>query len=142
MCENATRKLTWPDPAKLNLQPIFVADARMAELDEEVSIVITAVHITTAEDYQIFDALNTKNMSLVLELIDQHKGVNAVDEWGQSPLIIAVANQYLDVVSALLNTRMPKVDVNFAKSVRPYCSVVVIDLTHFLVWFHCFVLCS
>src|SRR5437868_3293943 len=117
MCENATRKLTWSDPATVNLEPIYVADSNIKELDEEVSIIITVAHITTVEDYQIFDALNSKNMSYALELIEQHKGVNAVDEWGQTPLIIAVSYNYLDVFSALLNTRMPKVDVNLAKSV-------------------------
>lgn len=119
MCENATRKFTWSDATNVNLSPIFIADAKFAELEGEVSVVITTVHITSADDYQIFDAIHKKNTSLVLELIDQHKGINAMDEWGQTPLIIAVSNQYIDIVSALLNTRMPKVDVNLAKPVSP-----------------------
>lgn len=122
MCRNSTRKITWEDPAKLNLEPIFLPDSRIADLDEEISIVLRVVHITTAEDYQIFDAIKSGNMSLTLDLIDAHKGINAVDEWGQTALMIAVSSQNIEIIASLLNTRMPKVDVNLAKSVSlRYC---------------------
>ncbi len=118
MCENSTRKLTWEDNSKLNMEPIFLTDSRLTELEEGVSVVLTVVHITTTEDYQIFDAIKSGNTSQVLDLIDLHLGVNAVDEWGQTVLMIAVANQNLEILSSLLNTRMPKVNVNLAKSVN------------------------
>ncbi len=117
MCRNSTRKITWEDPANLNLEPIFLSDARLADLDEEMSIILHVVHITTAEDYQIFDAIKSGNISLTLDLIEAHKGVNAVDEWGQTALMIAVSTNNIEIISSLLNTRMPKVDVNLAKSV-------------------------
>ena len=36
----------------------------------------------------------------------------------QSPLMVAVRTESLTVISSLLNARMPKVDVNFVKSVN------------------------
>jgi hypothetical protein len=116
MCENSTRKITWEDNNKLNLEPLFLSDSRLTELEEGISILLTVVHITTAENYQIFGSIKAGNISHVLDLIDMHLGVNAVDEWGQTALMIAVANQNLEIISALLNTRMPKVNVNLAKS--------------------------
>jgi ankyrin repeat protein len=117
MCENSTRKITWENNDNLNLEPIFLSDPRVAELEEGISILLTVVHITTQENHQIFEYIRAGNNSHVLDLIDQHLGVNAVDEWGQTALMIAVTNQNLDVFASLLNTRMPKVNVNVAKSV-------------------------
>ena len=37
--------------------------------------------------------------------------------FAQSPLMVAVRTESLTVISSLLNARMPKVDVNFVKSV-------------------------
>lgn len=78
---------------------------------------VTVRHITSQEDYRIFDALRTENISLVLDLIEDHYGVNSMDEYGQTPLMIAVSRQYATVIASLLNTRRPKVDVNMAKAV-------------------------
>jgi hypothetical protein len=97
------------------------------DLDETVSFKFTIEHITKAEDYQIFGAWREGNMSLVYDLITEHKGVNAVDEWGQTILMHAVQRGSVEIVSTLLNTRMPKVDVNKAKSVSG-----IIAMTHFL----------
>lgn len=120
MCSNSTRKLTWKQGEKMNSDPIFISREGLNDLDEEVSLVMKVVHITTQENYQIFNALAKRNISQVLDLIDEHKGINAVDEWGQTVLMIAVSNNQLDVVSALLNTRRPRVDINMAKSVSFY----------------------
>lgn len=117
MCSNSTRKLTWKQGEKMNSDPIFISKEGLNDLDEEVSLVMKVRHITTQDNYQIFNALAKRNISQVLDLIDEHKGINAVDEWGQTVLMIAVSNNQLDVVSALLNTRRPRVDINMAKSV-------------------------
>jgi len=118
MCKNATRRVSWENAPKVNLQPIFLsAEAGLSVEDQGVSIDITLVHITEPEDYRIFDFLRTSNSSAALDLIEQHKGINAFDEWGQSALMMAVQLKKLEIVAGLLNTRMPKVNVNIAKSV-------------------------
>jgi len=116
MCKNATRRVTWQDPAKVNMLPIFLSDTDINNLEEGISIEIYLLHITEPEDYRIFDHLYSSNISAVMDMVDEHKGINALDEWGQTALMMAVQMQKLEVVAALLNTRMPKVNVNTAKS--------------------------
>lgn len=117
MCKNSTRRLTWDTPTRVNLSPIFLkTDGGMNTLDQGVSVLITVVHVTEAEDYKIFDYLRYKNITAALDMIEEHRGVNAVDEYGQSTLMMSVQMENLAMVSALLNTRMPKVDVNLPKS--------------------------
>jgi hypothetical protein len=119
MCKNATRRITWEDPNKMNLQPVFFStDPGRVLQGMGVSIDLTIVHITDPEDYRIFDHIRSGNSSAAMDMIDQHKGINAFDEWGQSALMMAVQTKKLELVAALLNTRMPKVNVNIAKSVR------------------------
>lgn len=115
MCTNGTRIVTWENGNNINLSPLPISKNAFVDIHEEVSLEITVFHITPQEDYQIFVAFNSGNISLVMDLIDEHKGVNAVDEWGQSILMAAVARGELPVVAALLNTRMPRVNVNMAK---------------------------
>ena len=117
LCVNETRILQWESGADLNLSPIPVDPNNLVDVDEKVSVEFTIEHITVPSDYQIFGAWREGNVSLVLDLITEHKGINAVDEWGQTMLMHAVQKGSIEVVSALLNTRMPKVDVNIAKSV-------------------------
>lgn len=103
----------------MNLQPVFFStDPGRVLQGMGVSIDLTIVHITDPEDYRIFDHIRSGNSSAAMDMIDQHKGINAFDEWGQSALMMAVQTKKLELVAALLNTRMPKVNVNIAKSVR------------------------
>jgi hypothetical protein len=119
MCKNSVRRMKWEDGSLVNLLPLFVKDSIVDIADREKGLIIdlTVAQITTADEYQIFSSLREGNMSHVLDLIEQHVGVNAVDEWGQTPLMIAVQMNRVDVVAALLNTRMPKVEINARKSV-------------------------
>jgi hypothetical protein len=122
MCKNATRTIRWEDSSKLNLQPLFMANDAAEQLEgQSVSIDLNLVHITEPEDYRIFDHIRSGNLSAALDMIELHKGINAFDEWGQSALMMAVQLKKLEVVASLLNTRMPKVNVNTAKSVSPAC---------------------
>lgn len=118
MCKNATRRFTWNDAVDFDSGAIPVLQKNLHTLeDEDISLDISLKHITTPEDYQIFDAFRSGNMSLVLDLIDEHRGVNAVDEWGQTVLMMAVSMQRQEIVASLLNTRRPRVEVNMAKPV-------------------------
>lgn len=121
MCENSTRRFIVDSPKDTNLNPLFTKHARggeerIANLAESIWIDVTLKKITDQENYRIFDALKHKNYSMVLDLIDEHVGVNSMDEYGQTPLMMAVSQQLLPVVAALLNTRLPKVDVNMEKA--------------------------
>lgn len=118
MCLGATRKISWPAASLANLFPIFAHRAQSMYTsieDESLTAVITMDSITTVDDYAIFDAIKADNSSKVLELIDQHKGVNAIDKWGQTPLMIATIQQRYTELAALLNTRRPSVQINAAK---------------------------
>lgn len=117
MCKNATRSLVWQHGSDINLTPLVFKSSSfdITSLDEELSLVLTVVEVTSALDYQIFTAMRQKNNSLVMDLIEEHRGINAVDEWGQTPLMLAVISQNYNVLASLLNTRMPSVNVNLAK---------------------------
>ncbi len=119
MCKGATRRISWSNPANVDLYPLFVKELNSDS--QALSVDITVAYVTTSEEYQIFSALRSGNMTFVTDLIDNHVGINAVDEWGQTPLMIAVQMKYLPIIASLLNTRMPKVDVNAAKPVRLLC---------------------
>lgn len=116
LCANETRVLRFESGSGLDLSPTPINPNNLIDLEEKVSIEFTIEHITTPSDYQIFGAWREGNLSLVLDMITDHKGVNAFDEWGQTLLMHAVQRGNIEIVSALLNTRMPKVDVNAAKS--------------------------
>lgn len=118
MCINGTRKVTWQDWASLDMTPLPLDKYLFGENIEnsEITIEFTVMGITSAEDYQIFNFMKMKNYPGVAEMIDNKKGVNALDEWGQSILMLATRENELTVVATLLNARMPKVNVNMAKS--------------------------
>lgn len=122
MCKNSTRKLSWENSYGVNFAPIFASDTgshyALTSQRVELSIEITINHITEAKDYRIFDLLKTKSVTSVLDVIEERQGVNAVDEYEQTPLMIATMRELLPVVAYLLNTRRPSVDINMAKSVK------------------------
>jgi len=118
MCLNSTRVVTWSnDVVEVDFHPIYPDKGHLDDVDEIFSLKIHLIHITSPEDYQIFDALKNENISLAIDFIDQHIGINAIDEWGQTPLMYATHRGILPLFAALLNARKPKVDVNVAKSV-------------------------
>lgn len=116
MCKNSTRNIRWDMSGDINLSPIARNPGLLANLDEPIIFQVTIAELTSQEDYQIFDAIKRNNVSLVIDMIENHHGVNAVDEYGQTPLMIAASKQHLPLLASLLNTRRPTVDVNMAKS--------------------------
>ena len=116
MCKNATRKVVWDFAGDINLFPMSRTQGALAQLDEPIGVELTVEEITDQEDFQIFAAIKENNASLILDLIEAHKGINAVDEYGFTPLMIAAANQHLPLLAGLLNTRRPAVEVNKAKA--------------------------
>jgi hypothetical protein len=116
LCENSTNNVHYDSLVEADLRPIVREGSELYDLDESFDMTINIQKVTKNEDYQIFQELRTGNISMVLDLIDEHKGINAMDEYGQTPLMIAVSRQYLPVVASLLNTRRPLVNINQAKS--------------------------
>ncbi len=118
MCMNATREFHWESPTGIDFTPIFQSDSPYSRMNEALSLQVRVVNLTPSKDFQIFASLKGGNLPQVMDLIDAHLGVNAVDEWGQTPLMIALTRprELLPVVAFLMNTRRPMVDVNMAKS--------------------------
>lgn len=118
MCINGTRKVTWQDWASVSMAPLPLEKYLFGEniVNSEISIEFKVMGITSADDYHIFNHMKMKNYPGVAEMIENKKGVNALDEWGQSILMLATRENELTVVATLLNARMPKVNVNMAKS--------------------------
>ncbi len=116
MCEGSKKKLTIDmSNTKIVLEPILIP-ANRDKNEKIIYATVTARHITTIQEYQIFTALREKNLTKSVQLIQNHTGINVFDEWGQTPLMIATINNYLFVVSALFNTVRPPVDVNLTKN--------------------------
>jgi len=124
LCTNETRRITWQFPSEIDLEPIF---HEKEDIEQGLQIDITVASVTKAAEYEIFNAINGRNLSLALDYIDQHVGVNAVDEWGQTPLMIAIQLNQLDMIAALLNSRLPRVDINQAKPVSVYPFIICLS---------------
>jgi ankyrin repeat protein len=56
------------------------------------------------------------NTSRAIDMIQNHIGVNAVDEWGQTPIMIATIHKNLPLIAELMNTINPRVNLNIEKS--------------------------
>lgn len=129
MCKGSSRRIVWDkDSSEINLHPLFAQEisAKLINSDESFSIEFILNHITDINNYQIFSAFKSKNISMIMDLIDSHLGVNAVNEWGETPLMMATTRQMFPVIAHLLNTRMPAVEVNMAKSVCKYNKFIYI----------------
>lgn len=117
LCLHGTRLITWPNSKGLSLVPFVAFDVDEPTV-EKIPIVlnVTLHHVTEARDFEIFEAFKVRNVSRVLSLIDEHVGINAVDESGFTMLMLSAQSGYLPIVAALLNTRRPTVDINIAKA--------------------------
>lgn len=83
MCKNETRKFIFDSGYKLRLPPLLYSGVPLVSESDPIAILITVVHITEPEDYKIFSHLIEGNISAVIDMINEHRGVNAVDEWGE-----------------------------------------------------------
>ena len=116
MCQNSTREIRWDSSFGIDFSPIYISNTLYSKLTQSISVRMRVVNVTPQKDFQIFDTLRT-NLSLALDMILEHRGINAVDEWGQSPLMIAVTERNMkQVIAYLMNTRKPMVDVNYVKA--------------------------
>lgn len=114
MCLNSTRIIKWESGVDVNINPVF--SERIDDIEADLRLTIKLIHITEFEEYQIFNAMRADNFSMVIDLIDSQKGINAIDEFGQTVLMQAVQRNAFPIVASLLNARRPRVLVNTAKS--------------------------
>lgn len=114
-CTNETVIGTWSGKGAANLAPVISAPVAL-EPNVAVSVNITLYHVTTSAEYELFVALREERFADALDLLEKHIGVNAVNEWELTPLMLSVQMNDLMLVSELLNTNRPRVDVNKAKS--------------------------
>ena len=116
MCLNSTRIFTWPQTRGVDLFPLIQPDLHQFIAPNTIHLNITLQHITEPSDYAIFDAFRAGNYSRVIDMIAEGDGINAFDEWGHTPLMLATQNDAMQIIAALLNARRPKVDVNLSKA--------------------------
>ena len=72
----------------IDLRPIISANIQLPSPDVVVYVNITVCHITTPQEYQVFQALQSNDIHAALVLFEHHIGINSVDEWEQTPLMI------------------------------------------------------
>jgi hypothetical protein len=118
MCAGEVRKLTFGAAA-------FDITGSDGEGNPPFTSTLTLITVTKAKDYEIFSLIDSGNVGGILDMVDNHTGVNAVDQFGNSALMSAVQLSSMSAVqtggnmqmafAALLNSWRPKVHVNFAK---------------------------
>lgn len=112
MCKNATRKISWLGIAEIS--PLETLGLAMVQYLR--SAIVTVVHLTEPLDFEIFRHIDEGNSSAVYEMLSIRHGALAVNEWGESTLMVTVRKEFLSSFSYIMNTRLPMVDMNFAKS--------------------------
>jgi hypothetical protein len=118
MCKNSTRELRFESGLSVNFDPFseyFSNEIFALNADESVSVIIRVDSITTTTDFQIFDVIQNKDIGKALDLLEAQIGINAVDQWGQSALMLAVSFNIIPIVAGLINAKRPKIDINYAK---------------------------
>ena len=108
MCAGEVRKLTYTASA---------FQISEAHADAMFTATVTLLSLTKPDDYAVFAAIDSGDVGTILDMVDNHTGVNAVDRYGNSALMSAVSigGSMQMAVASLLNSWRPKVDVNFVK---------------------------
>lgn len=110
MCPGEKRRLTFSandfnlSPAEAVSSPIVVSEVELLAL-------------TPSGDYHIFELIEKGDVGGIMEMVDNHVGVNAVDMYGTSALMAAIeaGSKMQMVVASLINSWRPSVDVGYTK---------------------------
>lgn len=132
MCKNSTRLLRYESANEANWEPFssffgLVMDERDGNIP--INLVIRVDSITTPADFQIFQIIHNKDIAKALDFLEMQMGINAVDQWGQSALMLAISSGVVPIVAGLLNARMPKININYAKANGKTAIFYVIEST-------------
>mmetsp|Transcript_39972 Transcript_39972/g.125075 ORF Transcript_39972/g.125075 Transcript_39972/m.125075 type:complete len:320 (-) Transcript_39972:91-1050(-) len=117
-CEGDTVKVKVPDAedafggnALFNLPTSFYED-----YPGEWTTTVRVHNVTKNEDYAIFEHIGNESLTDVDEMFKAGKGVNAVDEFGYTPLMHAVKLDrsafHLTLFGLLINSRKARTNVN------------------------------
>merc|ERR1719473_666831 len=90
MCAGEVRKLTFGAAA-------FDITGSDGEGNPPFTSTLTLITVTKAKDYEIFSLIDSGNVGGILDMVDNHTGVNAVDQFGNSALFYAVTQAEGDV---------------------------------------------
>ena len=87
-CKNESLTLSFHGDSVIEISPIVT---RSIYITSYVTMEVTIkIHeITSEQDFVIFKEINEHQVGEVLTLLEHHRGVNAVDPWGQTPLMLA-----------------------------------------------------
>jgi hypothetical protein len=77
MCLNSTRSLHFESSFGVDFSPLLPINSTYSRLSESISIIVHISTVTKQQDFSIFDAINSGNSSMVLDLIEEHKGIDA-----------------------------------------------------------------
>jgi hypothetical protein len=87
-CVNDTIAMKWEGKENVTIAPISTWSVSHNELDVTVELIITIHDVTPSQDFAIFEYIKDNKIGEVLELLEKHIGVNAVDERGNTPLML------------------------------------------------------
>lgn len=123
-CGGHTEELEIVDPYEIwseggsgaGKEPQFAADfVHAMESPVPWAVEFSILNATAKEDFEIFELIEQKDLSGIQDMLDRHRGNNAVSEEGMSPLMLSLTDQgafYTRLFSLLLNAHHPDTDVN------------------------------
>ena len=88
VCLNDSTSLSFKGERTVDISPIVTSAIHLTS-EVTMTLLIKIHEITTDEDFAIFRALQENRTGEVYSMLEHHRGVNAVDQWGQTPLMLA-----------------------------------------------------
>jgi hypothetical protein len=93
----------------------FPEEFRHRASERGAKVLAEIVHVTSADDHRLIDALKTREFDVAAKLVNEdHVGVNARDDHGVPALSIAVQLRQPVLAASLLNAVDPRVEVDAA----------------------------
>ena len=103
-------KVEWSGNAE-----VFPEELRHRASEKGARVYAKIVHVTSADDFRLIDALKTREFDVAAKLVNEdHVGVNARDDHGVPALSIAVQLRQPVLAASLLNAVDPRVEVDAA----------------------------
>jgi hypothetical protein len=94
---------------------VFPEELRHRADETGATVLAEIVHVTSADDFRLIDALKTREFDMAAKLVNEdHVGVNARDDHGVPALSIAVQLRQPVLAASLLNAVDPRVEVDAA----------------------------
>ena len=94
---------------------VFPEEFRHRSTEKGAKVLAEVVHVTSADDHRLIDALKTREFDRAAKLVNEdHVGVNARDDDGVPALSIAVQLRQPVLAASLLNAVDPRVEVDAA----------------------------